>query len=82
MVFLHPVILRDNFTADSYTAEKYNYIRAMQLELDKEGVPLMSGQGAPHMSDMKEMLELPPPFEQTPAGKATDVPTGFNEDEQ
>ena len=41
----------------------------------------MSGQGAPHMLDMKEMLELPPPFEQTPAGKAMGVPTDFNEDE-
>ena len=81
MVLLHPVILRDNATADSYTAEKYNYIRGLQLELDKEGVPLMSGKGAPHMLDMKEMLELPPPFEQTPAAQSTGNATGVDEDE-
>ena len=81
MVFLHPLILRDNATADSYTAEKYNYIRALQLEKDTEGVPLMSGKGAPHMSDMKEMLELPPPFEQTPAAQGTENATGIDDDE-
>jgi general secretion pathway protein D len=81
MVFLHPVILRDNATADSYTADKYNYIRALQLEKDTEGVPLMSGKGAPHLLDMKEVLELPPPFGQTPAAQATGNTTGPGEDE-
>lgn len=81
MVFLHPLILRDNATADNYTAEKYNYIRALQLEQDREGVPLMSGKGAPHMKDMKEMLELPPPFEQTPAAQTTGNATGVDQDE-
>jgi hypothetical protein len=81
MVLLHPVILRDNATADSYSAEKYNYIRGLQLELDKEGVPLMSGKGAPHLSDMKEMLELPPPFGQTPAAQGTENATGIDDDE-
>jgi len=81
MVFLHPVILRDNTKADSYTAEKYNYIRALQLEQDREGVPLLSGQGAPHLRDMKQLLELPPPFEQTPAGRATGNVTGTDQDE-
>jgi general secretion pathway protein D len=81
MVFLHPVILRNNATADSYTADKYNYIRALQLEKDSEGVPLMSGKGAPHMPDMKQMLELPPPFEQTPAAQDSGRATGFDEDD-
>ncbi len=76
MVFLHPVILRDNIKADSYTAEKYNYVRALQLEKDTEGIPLMSGQGAPKLENMRELLELPPPFEQTPAGQATGNATG------
>ncbi|GMQ83359.1 MAG: type II secretion system secretin GspD [Gammaproteobacteria bacterium] len=79
MVFLHPVILRDNKTADRYSGAKYNYIRAMQLEKDNEGVPLMSGKGAPHMQLAEELLELPPLFEAphtheaSPAGKATGV---------
>jgi len=67
MVFLHPTILRDNETADSYSNAKYNYIRALQLEKDNEGVPLMSGKGAPHMPGVDELLELPPPFEAPPA---------------
>ncbi|HHH44868.1 MAG TPA: type II secretion system protein GspD [Gammaproteobacteria bacterium] len=62
MVFLHPTILRDNETADRYTGAKYNYIRAMQLEKDNEGVPLMSGKGAPLMHSTDDLLELPPPF--------------------
>ncbi|GMQ87936.1 MAG: type II secretion system secretin GspD [Gammaproteobacteria bacterium] len=79
MVFLHPVILRDNKTADRYTGARYNYIRAMQLEKDNEGVPLMSGKGAPHIPIAEELLELPPLFEAPhphaapPAGKATGV---------
>ena len=64
MVFLHPVILRDNDTADRYSSAKYNYIRGLQLEKDHEGVPLMQGQGAPHMEDLGGLIELPPPFEE------------------
>ena len=82
MVFLHPKILRDNATADSYSSAKYNYIRAMQLEKDNEGVPLMSGKGAPHMPALEEMLELPPPFELPPATSAAEKATGIDADEQ
>ena len=82
MVFLHPTILRDNETADRYTNAKYTYIRAMQLEKDNEGVPLMSGKGAPHMPPIEKLLELPPAFEAPPAATAAGQASGVDADEQ
>jgi general secretion pathway protein D len=82
MVFLHPTILRDNETADRHSVEKYNYIRAMQLEKDNEGVPLMSGKGAPHMLSTDELLELPPPFVAPSAASPAQKATGIDTDEQ
>ena len=82
MVFLHPKILRDNETADSHTAAKYNYIRAMQLEKDSEGVPLMYGKGAPHMLSTDELLALPPPFVAPSAAAPAEKGTGIDTDEQ
>ena len=82
MIFLHPTILRDNETADRYTNAKYTYIRAMQLEKDNEGVPLMSGKGAPHLPTIETLLELPPPFEAPPAAAAAGQATGVDADEQ
>ena len=82
MVFLHPTILRDNETADRHSVEKYNYIRAMQLEKDNEGVPLMSGKGAPHMLSTDELLELPPPFVAPSAAAPAEKGAGIDTDEQ
>ncbi len=82
MIFLHPTILRDNETADRYTSAKYTYIRAMQLEKDNEGVPLMSGKGAPHLPTLETLLELPPPFEAPPAAAAAGQASGVDADEQ
>ncbi len=82
MVFLHPTIIRDNETADRHSSAKYNYIRAMQLEKDNEGVPLMSGKGAPHLPVLEEILELPPPFEVPPAATAAEKATSVDADEQ
>ncbi len=74
MVFIHPTILRDADTADRYTASKYNFIRVKQYEAHEEGVPLMPDAVPPQLPSMKELLELPPPFEEAsqslPAAKA------------
>jgi general secretion pathway protein D len=70
MVFIHPTILRDPNTADSYTASKYNYIREVESQSFKDGVFMTPEQPQPKLPDMRELLELPPPFESTPAGKA------------
>ena len=70
MVFIHPTILRDEGTADSYTASKYNYIRAVESQSFKDGVFMTPEVPQPKLPEMRELLELPPPFESTPAGKA------------
>ncbi len=38
MVFIHPVILRDAAVMNQYTNNKYNYIRALQVGQDTDGV--------------------------------------------
>ncbi len=71
MVFIHPVILRDRGTTDSYTAAKYNYIRAIEADSFKEGVFMTPEVPQPKLPEMQELLELPPPFE-PPAGNAAE----------
>jgi general secretion pathway protein D len=65
MVFLHPVILRDGEQSSAVSSEKYSYIRASQIALKEKGVNLMSDDVAPVLPEMKEFLELPPPYEDT-----------------
>lgn len=64
MVFLHPVIIKDAAVSANYTADKYNYIRAKQMATREEGVSLMYDDESPVMPEMKEILKLPPPFEE------------------
>jgi general secretion pathway protein D len=54
MVFIHPVILRDEATATAYTGEKYSYLRARQLEaeLDKRGLIQDAGTQLPDLEDL------------------------------
>ncbi len=42
MVFLHPKILRDIQAGNTYTGEKYNYLRAQQLVADERGIGLLT----------------------------------------
>jgi general secretion pathway protein D len=63
MVFLHPTILKDKSTIQSLTNQKYNYFRAEQLDMRQKGLHLMDDKEMPVMPDMKELLTLPPPYE-------------------
>lgn len=65
MVFLHPVIVRDEETLGAYSKSKYSYIRAEQLQRAQKGVPLMSGEQTPVLPEYEDLLTLPPPFEAT-----------------
>lgn len=67
MVFLHPVILRNQVQSAAVASEKYNYLRALQLERRDEGVELMSDDVAPVLPELDELLVLPPPFKETAA---------------
>ena len=64
MVFIHPVILKDAAMSARYTSDKYNYIRAKQIETRNDGVALMSKDVAPVLPEIKEFLTLPPPFQE------------------
>lgn len=63
MVFLHPRILRDGDQSMALASDKYNYIRARQLDNRERGVKLMRDEVSPLLPEMHEFLELPPPYD-------------------
>lgn len=63
MVFLHPTILKDKKSMRALTSEKYNYLRAQQLEMREKGLNLMDDKETPVMPEMQKYLTLPPPYE-------------------
>ncbi|MDH3980487.1 MAG: type II secretion system secretin GspD [Gammaproteobacteria bacterium] len=75
MVFIHPVILRDSSVASHYTNSKYNYIRALQMGEDAEGVDLMPGKSHPVLPEFDEFSSLPAQQGAVPA-PAQSVDTG------
>jgi general secretion pathway protein D len=81
MVFIHPTILRNQDTADRYTSSKYNYVRALQADVAKEGVFMAPSASQPVLPDMKELLELPPPFESGQQNSEAVVPPAAVEQE-
>ena len=68
MVFIHPRILRDSGITDSYTSSKYNLIKGIEAQSFQDGVFMAPDVPRPELPEMRELLELPPPFEATPAG--------------
>src|SRR3569623_1136787 len=66
MVFLHPLIMRDECLLAQVSSGKYYFMRARQLEIQQKGVALMPGEDVPVMPVLEEILELPPPFEIAP----------------
>lgn len=65
MVFLHPTIIKDAQTMLSLTGEKYNFLRSKQLKMRQDGLRLMSDDEIPMMEEMKDLMALPPPYEQS-----------------
>jgi len=59
MVFIHPVILRDAAITESYTNSKYNYIRALQMQQDADGVNMMPGKQHPVLPVMEQFTVAP-----------------------
>ncbi|HEY5601575.1 MAG TPA: type II secretion system secretin GspD [Gammaproteobacteria bacterium] len=64
LIFLRPLILRDEASAMALTNSKYKYIRDLQVEKRKEGVPLLSDELTPMLEEMENYLELPPAFKE------------------
>lgn len=65
MVFLHPVIMKDNNTMLALTSKKYGYLRGQQMDMKEQGLRLMSNEETPVLPEMKEFLSLPPPYEES-----------------
>ena len=63
MVFLHPIIARDEGLLAQVSSSKYNFMRAKQMQIREKGVALMPGEEVPMMPVLEEMLDLPPPFD-------------------
>ena len=63
MVFLHPTILKDKSTIESLTTQKYNFIRAEQMDMRKKGMLMMDDKDVTVMPEMQQLLTLPPPYE-------------------
>ena len=68
MVFLHPVIMRDESLLAQSSGNKYNLMRAKQLQLREKGVALLPDEESPLMPTLDERMDLPAPF----AGGAPD----------
>jgi len=66
MVFLHPSIIRDAATGDRLTNEKYNYIRAKQLESTADGISLMPGERPSELPPVEDRSLTPRPSPDVP----------------
>lgn len=64
MVFLKPTIVRDGATMNAISHRKYNYMRALQLKRQQEGITLMPSAETPSMPNWDDELSLPPSFEE------------------
>ncbi|MBT8420067.1 MAG: type II secretion system secretin GspD, partial [Gammaproteobacteria bacterium] len=56
MVFLRPRILRDIGTANIASYQKYNAVRAMQMELQKRGIPMIHKAETPLLLRLEDYL--------------------------
>ncbi|MDH5472230.1 MAG: type II secretion system secretin GspD [Gammaproteobacteria bacterium] len=59
MVFMRPSILRDKYSAQQQTNEKYNYLRAQQIQAGEFGFGLLSDEQAPLLPELKTPEEKP-----------------------
>jgi general secretion pathway protein D len=58
MVFIHPVILRDASVTAQHTNSKYNYIRAVQMMEEEDGVNLMPNKRQPILPEWENPEKL------------------------
>lgn len=63
MVFIRPTIVRDGVTMNDISKQKYQYIRAEQLNRQAQGIPLMPFTDGPSLPEWDDTLSLPPSYE-------------------
>ena len=64
MIFIKPTILRDAATMHNLSSSKYNYIRAVQLEQQNDGISLMPLTDQPVLDKLGNEIELPKSLKQ------------------
>jgi len=64
MVFLRPTIVRDGKLMNDLSREKYNYIRALEIEKKEAGLELLSDDKLPILPEWNDQLALPPSFDE------------------
>ncbi|MFT6193295.1 MAG: general secretion pathway protein D [Cognaticolwellia sp.] len=64
MVFLRPTIVRDGKLMNDLSREKYNYIRALEIQKKTVGLELMSDEKLPILPKWNDQLALPPSFDE------------------
>jgi general secretion pathway protein D len=64
MVFLRPTIVRDGKLMNDLSREKYNYIRALEIQKKEVGLELMSDEKLPILPKWNDKLVLPPSFDE------------------
>lgn len=81
MVFLRPLIVRNDEHARYIAGGKYDFIRGKQAEIRERGVALIDDELSPLLPEFEDYLELPPPFEkdnavssQTSGDPAVEIP--------
>lgn len=68
MIFLRPVIIRDNATQHSVTHSKYQFIREQQLFFRKKGIPMLKGKESPLLDkNMQKITRVPQTVLRKPA---------------
>ena len=65
MIFIHPVILKDDMTQIRYTGEKYTYLRNQQLAEKAKGALLLSDKEFPVIKEFGAVPPLPPRYQST-----------------
>ncbi|MBE5317422.1 MAG: type II secretion system secretin GspD [Xanthomonadales bacterium] len=64
MVFLRPTILRDAVTEAAVSSEKYNYIRAEQLQIRERAGSRIGGEQQPLLPELpRDLFQTPPPVQ-------------------
>jgi len=64
MIFIKPTIIRDAATMQHLSSSKYNYIRALQLEQQEDGISLMPFTDQPALKERKVEMVLPKSLQQ------------------
>ena len=57
MVFMRPSIMRDKYSAQQQTHEKYNYLRAQQIQAGEDGFGLMSNENSLLLPELEKPVQ-------------------------